>query len=75
MADPAQIAALQATIVRQQAMLDSGVTQQLENGRMLRIDLDKVQQQLNANIAALAALTTTPRQVRRLLTFTPSRGY
>ncbi len=74
--DPlAQIAALQATIAQCTALLNSGTTQAAENGRMMRFDLTVVRQQLNDATTQLALLTTAPRQVRRLLTSTPSRGY
>lgn len=70
----AQILALQATIAAQQAQLASGTTLMAENGRMMRFDLSVVQQQLNANVAALATLTLAPRQVRRLLTIQRGKG-
>jgi hypothetical protein len=71
----AQIAALTASIARQAAILDSGMTQVLENGRMVKIDLGTVRDSMNANVAALARLTGTTPQVRRIFVSTPRRGY
>lgn len=68
------VVALQAIIAVQQAQLASGTTQMAENGRMMRFDLAVVQQQLNANLAALALLTVQPRQVRRLLSVQYGKG-
>ena len=74
--DPAaQIAALTATIARQAQILDSGMTQVLENGRMVKIDLGTVRDQMNANVTALARLTGSAPQVRRIFVSTPRRGY
>ena len=71
----AQIVALTATIARQAAILDSGMTQVLENGRMVKIDLGTVRDSMNANVTTLARLTGTAPQVRRIFISTPRRGY
>ena len=74
--DPAaQIAALTATIARQAQILDSGMTQVEENGRMVKIDLRTVRDSMNGNVTALARLTGTAPQIRRIFVSTPRRGY
>ena len=71
----AQILALQTTIATQKRQIDLAATQVAENGKMMRFDLDKLQQSYNDNVAALASLMGTRPQVRRIFISTPRRGY
>ena len=69
-----RIAFLALAIPRLTAILDSGITQTLENNRMVRLDLKTIREQLNGYAAEYAALTVQPRQIRRFLPIQYGKG-
>ena len=64
----------QAAIISLRQLLNSGTTQMAENGRMMRFDLNVVQQQLNDAEARVAAAMGCRPQIRRLLTIQRGKG-
>ena len=70
----AELTALDVTIATQKRQIDLAATQVLEGGKMMRFDLDKLQEAYNANVARRAFLAGTPQQVRRLLPVQYGKG-
>ena len=69
------IAAIEQRLATARAQLASGVTRMDENGRSIAFSLPVIQQNIARDEAELARLKNYRPMVRRILTYTSTKGY